>query len=238
MLKGVLSDVDGTLTDRRRRINTRAIEAIRDLVDNGAEVVLASGNTSCFMDGICRMIGTSGTFIAENGGVYRVGYRGELQIDGDQKEVREAFRVVKENYRKKGIELELASPQYRFADLAIYRTVPVAEVQSILEDRAIQVIDTGFAIHLQSCGVNKGTAFRKLSANLGMACPEFLAVGDGVNDVCMLELAGFGAVPGNADAEAKARADYTAEKEYGDGFVEIIQHYYSYFFERTRSTTM
>jgi phosphoglycolate phosphatase len=238
VLKGVLSDVDGTLTDRRRRINTRAIGAIRDLVDNGAEVVLASGNTSCFMDALCRMIGTSGTFIAENGGVYRVGYRGELQIDGDQKEVWEAFRVVQENYRKKGIELELASPQYRYADLAIYRTVPVPEVQSMLEDRAIQVIDTGFAIHLQSCGVNKGTAFGKLAADLGVACPEFLAVGDAINDVCMLELAGIGAVPGNADAEAKARADYTAEKEYGDGFVEIIQHYYSYFFERTRSTTI
>ncbi len=238
MLRGVLTDVDGTLTDRKRRINTRAIEAIRNLVDNGAEVVLASGNTSCFMDALCRMIGTSGTFIAENGGVYRVGYKGEIHLDGDQDEAREAFGVIRDHYRKRGIELELASPQYRFADLAIYRTVPVAEVQSLLADRAIQVIDTGFAIHLQSCGVNKGTAFTKLAADLGISRQEFLAVGDAVNDVCMLDIAGYGAVPGNADAEAKAKADYTAEKEYGEGFVEIIETYSSYFFARTRSTTM
>ncbi len=238
MLKGVLSDVDGTLTDRRRRINPRAIEEIRDLADSGVEVILASGNTSCFMDALCRVIGTSGTFIAENGGVYRVGYRGKRNLDGDQGEVRAALRVLQEHYREKGIELELASPEYRYADLAIYRTVPVAEVKDLLKDLPVQVIDTGFAIHLQSCGVNKGTAFQKLSRELGIPCSSFLATGDAVNDVCMLELAGFGAVPGNADAEAKARADYTAKKEYGEGFVEIIHHYYSYFFASDRSTTI
>ncbi len=238
MLRGVLTDVDGTLTDRKRRINTRAIEEIRDLVGHGVEMVLASGNTPCFMDALCRVIGTSGTFIAENGGVYRVGFKGKLHIDGDQGEVREAIRVLQEHYREKGVELELASPQYRFSDLAIYRTVPVEEIRALLADREVQVIDTGFAIHLQSCGVNKGTAFVKLARDLDIPCKEFLAAGDAVNDVCMLEIAGFGAVPNNADEDAMAQADYTAKKEYGDGFVEIVQHYYSYFFASDRSTTI
>ena len=64
MLKALLTDIDGTITDSSRRINTGAVEAIRSLVDEGIEVVLASGNTSCFMDALCKMIGTQGTFIA------------------------------------------------------------------------------------------------------------------------------------------------------------------------------
>ena len=84
MLKALLTDIDGTITDPTRRIHTGAIETIRSLVDQGVEVVLASGNTSCFMDALCKMIGTQGTFIAENGGVFRIGFTGTLRINGDQ----------------------------------------------------------------------------------------------------------------------------------------------------------
>ena len=76
MLKALVTDIDGTITDHRRRISTPAIEALRVLIDAGIEVVLASGNTVCFMDGLCRMIGTNGTIISENGGVYRRGFGG------------------------------------------------------------------------------------------------------------------------------------------------------------------
>ena len=84
MLKGLVTDIDGTLTDRHRRIHTGAIECIRKLCDQGVLVVLASGNTSCFMDALSKMIGTQGAFIAENGGVYRTGYTQPLRILGNQ----------------------------------------------------------------------------------------------------------------------------------------------------------
>ena len=74
MLKALLTDIDGTITTPDRRIDTGSIETIRSLVDSGIEVVLASGNTPCFMDALCKMIGTKGTFIAENGGVFRIGF--------------------------------------------------------------------------------------------------------------------------------------------------------------------
>ena len=99
MLKALLTDIDGTITDSSRRINTGAIESIRSLVDDGVEVVLASGNTSCFMDALCKMIGTKGTFIAENGGVFRVGFTGTLHIKGDQAICRKALDLVQAYYR-------------------------------------------------------------------------------------------------------------------------------------------
>lgn len=229
MLKALLTDIDGTLTGPDRRIHTGAIETIRSLADQGIEVVLASGNTSCFMESLCKMIGTQGSFIAENGGVYRTGYTGSLRITGNQTACLRALETVQAHYRMQGKELELFSPTYRFSDLAFARTVPVEEVKTLLRDHPVQVIDTGFAIHLQTLGINKGTTLALLAETLGILPADFLAIGDSVNDIQMLEAAGIGIAVANGHPDTKAAADYITEQKYGDGFVEGVKKYSSYF---------
>ncbi len=238
MLKALLTDIDGTITRPDRRISTGSVEMIRSLVDSGIEVVLASGNTSCFMDALCKMIGTKGTFIAENGGVYRIGFSGQPVISGDQTVVRTALAIVQDHFSQKGITLDLFSPTYRFADLAFGRTVPAEEVRRVLRDYPVQVIDTGYAIHLQAPGINKGTALVALADRMGLAPADFLAIGDSVNDIQMLRTAGIGVTVANAHPDTKAVAQYVAGKEYGDGFVEAVEKYYPYFRARNRSTTI
>jgi phosphoglycolate phosphatase len=238
VLKAVLTDIDGTITDSSRRINTGAIDTIRSLVDDGIEVVLASGNTSCFMDALCKMIGTHGTFIAENGGVFRVGFTGTPHIRGDQGVCRAALEVIQAHYRTQGKELELFSPTYRYADLAFGRTVPVNEVKTLLKEYPVQVLDTGYAIHLQSLNVDKGTALVALAQEMRLVPSDFLAIGDSLNDIQMLTIAGIGASVANGHADARAAAQYVAEKEYGDGFVEVIKKYESYLRAAKRSTTI
>jgi phosphoglycolate phosphatase (TIGR01487 family) len=181
------------------------------------------------MESLCKMIGTQGSFIAENGGVFRVGYTGPLRITGDQSACRKALETVQVYYRTRGKELDLFSPTYRFADLAFARTVPVGEVKEIVKDYPVQVIDTGYAIHLQSPGVNKGTTLVTLAETMGLNPADFLAIGDSVNDIQMLKAAGIGITVANAHPDTKAAAEYVAEKEYGDGFVEGMKKYSSYF---------
>ncbi len=229
MLKALLTDIDGTITDPSRRISTGAIELMRSLADEGVEVVLASGNTSCFMDGLCRVIGTKGTFIAENGGVFRIGFAGTLHLKGDQSICKKALEAVQAYYRDRGTEIMLLSPTYRFTDLAFARTVPATEVENILKDHPVQVIDTGYAIHLQARGIDKGTALEALAQEMGLLPSDFLAIGDSVNDIQMLRKAGLGVTVANAHPDTKAAAEFIAEKEYGEGFVEAITRYFSYF---------
>jgi phosphoglycolate phosphatase (TIGR01487 family) len=238
VLKALLTDIDGTITRPDRRISTGSIETIRSLVDGGTDVVLASGNTSCFMDALCKMIGTQGTFIAENGGVFRVGFTGTLRIKGDQTPCRKALEIVQAYYRNRGKELVLFSPTYRFADLAFARTVPADEVKKILMTSPVQVIDTGYAIHLQSPGIDKGTALEALAQEMGLSPSDFLAIGDSLNDIQMLKKAGIRVTVANAHPDVKAVAEFVAEKEYGNGFVEVITKYSSYFRARKRSTTI
>jgi phosphoglycolate phosphatase (TIGR01487 family) len=234
VLRAVVTDVDGTLTDRRRRINTAAIEAIRTLVDAGITVVFASGNTVCFMDSLSKMIGTDGTIIGENGGVYRRGFSGPLHIAGDRKVCLEAFEVLRDYFSRKGVELELYSAQYRFADVAFARNVDPAEAQAVVQEQAlpVRVLDTGFAIHLQPPGVSKGAAMRELAIEMGLSTSEIIAVGDSENDIEMLAAAGVGVAVANANPATRMAADLVTTKPHGEGFVEAVKMYYSDLFSR------
>jgi phosphoglycolate phosphatase (TIGR01487 family) len=226
VLSAVLTDVDGTITDHRRRINTRAIETIRVLVNRGIEVVLASGNTACFMDAVCRMVGTSGNFIAENGGVYRIGFGNEPVVIGDRSPSLVALEILEEYYRKKGITLERYSFNYRFADVAFAKTVPTEEVHAVLKEYPVKVLDTGFALHIQEEGMNKGVGFLALAKDLGIPASEFLAVGDAMNDAEMLSHAGVGVAVANAQKGLKETATMVTERKNGDGFVEAVERFF------------
>lgn len=232
MLKAVVTDLDGTLTDPGRRISTAAIEAIRDLVDNGIPVVIASGNTVCSLDILCKMIGTDGTVICENGGVYRLKFDGERHVAGHRSACWDAYHRIEEHFSAKGKTLTLYSPEYRFADVAFARNVDPAEAAAVIADMPVRVIDTGFAIHLQHQGVSKGTGLSALAALMKLPPGEMLAIGDSDNDLEMIERAGVGATVGNATKEMRDAADYVAARKYGDGFVEIIEKYRPYLFDR------
>ncbi|MDG6257289.1 MAG: phosphoglycolate phosphatase [Methanomicrobiaceae archaeon] len=228
----LVCDVDGTITDERRRINLEAVRVLRTLIDAGVPVVLASGNTVCAMDVLCKMVGTDGTIISENGGVYRVTYQGERHVCADRSLAWDAYHTLEQHFEAKGRALELYSAEYRFADVAFARNVDVDEVRDVLAGSRVRVLDTQFAIHLVSKDVNKGTAFLHLVGEMGFSPADFMAIGDSENDVEMIRAAGVGAAVGNGCPATKAAADWVAQKRYGEGFVEAVKTFFPYFFER------
>lgn len=231
-LRGLITDIDGTITDAQRRIHTGAIEIIRYLIDKGVFVILASGNAACFMDTLSKMIGTAGTYIGENGGIIRNGYDKEITLLGDGAEPRRALEALVNTYRKRGTEIEHYSLSYRFVDVAFARTVPVEEVRDILCNHPVEVLDTGFAIHLHPPGVNKGVAFASLAREMGLNTVDFLAIGDAENDIDLLGRAGAGVAVANADPVLARNANWVSSKKYGDGFVEGVKRYLPHFLER------
>jgi len=88
----------------------------------------------------------------------------------------------------------------------------------------IKVLFSGFAIHLtpkSSCGKAEGLKFA--SKLLGVPLNEILGVGDGLNDIELLETVGFSAIVSNADPELKEIAKCVASKPSGAGFSEIVE---------------
>ncbi|WP_319378937.1 phosphoglycolate phosphatase [uncultured Methanocorpusculum sp.] len=226
MPRAFITDIDGTLTDDRRRLSTEVVDEMRKLLDNDIPIILASGNTLCFLDAFSHMIGTDGTIIAENGGVYRLGYLGKKQISGNQELCLAAYQKVVDELQPKGDDLRLFSNRYRDSDIAFSRDAPTETVKEILKDMPVVVIDTGFAIHLQVPGITKGAVFEKLTEQMGLAPGDFLVAGDSINDVSMLKLGGISIAPANASPEAKLAADHVMEKSYGEGTAEALRKYF------------
>ncbi|MDO9523693.1 MAG: phosphoglycolate phosphatase [Methanocorpusculum sp.] len=226
MPKAFITDIDGTLTDERRRLSTEVVDEMRRILDDGIPIILASGNTLCFLDAFSHMIGTDGTVIAENGGVYRLGYLGRKQIAGNQEICRAAYEKIVAELQPKGDELRLFSPKYRESDIAFSRDAPTEIIKDILKDMPVNVIDTGFAIHLQIPDITKGAAFEKLAELMGLTPADFLVAGDSVNDVSMLKLGGISIAPANASPEAKQAADMVMDKTYGEGTADALRKYF------------
>ncbi len=226
MYKAFITDIDGTLTDDRRRLSTKAVEEIRRLIDADIPVVLASGNTLCFLDCLSHMIGTDGNVIAENGGVYRKGFLGTRTVAGNKELCMRAYEKIRETVCPKDGELRLFSAELRHSDVAFSRDVSIEKVNEIIAGMGVIAVDTGFAIHLHTPGLSKGAAFEKLAAEMGISPSDFLAAGDSVNDVSMLKLAGFSVVPSNGTSDAKASASAVLDEPYGDAVAKALREFF------------
>lgn len=216
-IKAVVADIDGTLTDMRRRISTDAIVAIRQLP---IPVVLASGNVICFMRAASKLVGASDAMIGENGGVIQVGYDSKPLVLADIEECKRATAVLQKHFP----DLEQLDARYRMSELAFRRTIDVGKAREVLEKAypSLEIVDTRFALHLKHKSVNKGTGLVEVARTMGLKTEDFAALGDSENDLHMFRVAGMGLAVGNATPEVKAAADYVAQKPYGEGAAEAL----------------
>ena len=71
-------------------------------------------------------------------------------------------------------------------------------------------------------GGSKCIGIEKMAAHFGLSLEETAAVGDGANDVSMVEMAGLGIAMGNGKAVVKAVADYITDSIETDGLLKAV----------------
>jgi len=214
-IKAIAIDIDGTLTDKKRSLNCRAVEALRKL---RIPVVLATGNISCFARTAAKLIGVSDIVICENGGVVRFEYDGEDIVLGDKNK---CYRALKE--LEKEFEVILLDDDFRKAEVCLRRTFKKEEAEKILSGFGVRLIDSGFAYHIVDETVSKGKALKFIAENLGIDVEHFAAIGDSENDMDLFEVAGIGIAVANAHLKLKEIADVVTSKPDGDGVVEALE---------------
>lgn len=74
-------------------------------------------------------------------------------------------------------------------------------------------------------GHSKGRAMERLLEQLGLAPEQAMAIGNQLNDLDMLQLAGVGVAVANSHPLLKEQSDYVCEGGYGDGVAEAIAAY-------------
>lgn len=219
MVRAIVVDLDGTLTDAKRWLCLDAIEMLRRCEGKGIPVMLASGNIVTTSLQVSKLLGLTGPVIAENGGV--VHYQGQNEIFGDKADCLKALVHVMRHLPAK----ELFTNQCRLTEVCIEEDVGVDNVKKLLKTFPVDVNSTGFGIHIMPKGMDKVVGLKRSCTMLGISLEDVLAIGDSENDVKMVQASGRGAAVANATKELKAVAGYVCRRSHGAGVVEALKHF-------------
>ena len=80
-----------------------------------------------------------------------------------------------------------------------------------------------YFLEVVPCSVDKANTLAVLMEQLGVTRDEVMAIGDGVCDVAMIQLAGMGVAMGNSVDSVKICADYTTDTNENDGVAQTVE---------------
>ena len=135
---------------------------------------------------------------------------------------RRAFDILKTHFK-----LEKLDSEYRKTEIAVRRNFNLDMARDILDgaNLGVNIVDSGFAVHIKDKRIDKGTGLKKIVELLGWSTEDVIAIGDSENDVEILQIAGLGIAVGNADQKLKTAADFVMEGKYGAGVIEAVERF-------------
>ncbi|MFD9356357.1 HAD family hydrolase [Streptomyces sp. NPDC060031] len=98
----------------------------------------------------------------------------------------------------------------------------VERVQRVVGPGAVATASGGAFVELVPPGTGKSEALKWICAELALEPPAAVAVGDGLNDLTMLRLAGLGAAPANAPAQVRLAADLVLPSNDEDAVAALV----------------
>ena len=217
MVPPLALDIDGTLTTPDHRLDPRVFDV---LADWDAPIVIATGKSFPYPIALCHFVGIPERVIAENGGVVCVD--DELSFQGDRERAEAAMSAFRERGGDLGWGATDTTNRWRETELAASVDADRDLLARVAGEFDLEVVDTGYALHLKTPGVEKGRGLEAAGEILGMSPAEFVAVGDSENDVSLFQTAGRSYAVANADDRAKAAADRVVDAAYFDGTLSVL----------------
>ena len=217
MVPPLVLDIDGTLTRPAGGLDPRAFEALPAW---DAPLVLATGKAFPYPVALCHFLGTPERVVAEHGGV--VYANDEVRVTVDSERPQAAARAFVERGGDLGWGAADTVNRWRETEVAICLDADESLLREVAEEFGLDVVDTGYAYHLKTPGVEKGDGVRSVAAALGIDPGEFVAVGDSENDVSTFEAVGESFAVANADDRARAAADHVTGGAHMDGTLEAL----------------
>lgn len=112
---------------------------------------------------------------------------------------------------------------------------PEGKIRAICADLTAHLPDAQNLLALDGTGIwfaevfsrsaSKATGIQAVARRLGIKPSEVIALGDGFNDLEMIEYAGLGVAMGNAVPELKAIADLVTATNDEDGVAQVLEEY-------------
>jgi hypothetical protein len=221
----IATDIDYTLTDADLRLNTSAVEKIRELEARGVKVILVSGRNLPATGSLAQLIGTSGLVVAEDGGVI-ASYQTPAKVLGRIENARAALRILRKRMGRKVIEKPDSKNGMRLSSVSLERSFDCEAAIGLLRKSGVRasLVDTGVTYILSDARVSKGYALARLARLVKLSLTHSAGIGDNYNDLSLFQKVAYKIAVANAPEEVKRQADFVCTQSYGQGFLEAVAH--------------
>ena len=141
------------------------------------------------------------------------------EMIGDKNECKNAFSYLKKTLDET-VEEKPVFP--RLTEVVLDRTFDIKNAQTILDEEGFNVglFDSGFAYHINSIGVDKGSGLIKALEMLNADLEDTIALGDSETDVPMFKTVKNNIAVNNSIPELKEIAKIVTTKNSGEGLLE------------------
>jgi len=213
-------DIDGTITlNGWGSIHLEALKKLRALKDDGHKIILVTGRSS--IEGYLLSIfgGLTHLAVGENGGCITHGDTMKHKIIGNKAECIQALAFL-QNRVDGDIKEKPVFP--RMTEVVLERTFDINKAQKLLDDEGLNVglFDSGYAFHINSKDVNKGTGFLEALKMIDGNVSDAIAIGDSETDVPLFNVISNNIAVKNSIDDLKKIAKIITTKESGDGVLE------------------
>ena len=221
MKKKVLAvDIDGTITlNGFGKIHLQALEKLRNLKNDGHHVIFVTGRSSVEAYFLSIFGGLTLLGVGENGGCITYGEIMTHKMIGNKNECQNAFSYLKKTLDET-IQEKPVFP--RLTEVVLDRTFDIKNAQKLLDEKEFNVglFDSGYAYHINSRGVDKGSGLIKALEMLNADLEDTIALGDSETDVPLFRTVKNNIAVNNSIPELKEIAKIVTTKNSGEGLLE------------------
>ena len=213
-------DIDGTITlNGMGTIHLGALSKLRSLKDDGHNVILVTGRSSA--EGYLLSIfgGLTHLAVGENGGCITFGDKIQHKLLGNKGECVHALATIQS---KLDVEIKEKPVFPRMTEVVLERTFDIDQAQKIIDGDNLNgsLTDSGYAYHINSKGINKGSGFLEVLKILDADVNDAIAIGDSETDVPLFKVVKNNIAVCNSTENLKQLAKIITTKKSGEGVLE------------------
>ena len=213
-------DIDGTITlNGMGQIHLEALSRLRSLKEEGHNVILVTGRSS--VEGYLLSIfgGLTHMAVGENGGCISFGDEIQHKLLGNKGECIHALATIQ---AKLNAEVKEKPVFPRMTEVVLERTFDIEKAQKVIDEDNLNVVltDSGYAYHINSKGVDKGSGFLEVVKMLDVDVNDTIAIGDSDTDIPLFKVVKNNIAVSNSTENLKKLAKIITTKQSGEGVLE------------------
>ncbi|MFK5884160.1 MAG: Cof-type HAD-IIB family hydrolase [Candidatus Izemoplasma sp.] len=250
--KLIFMDLDGTILDHSTNsIPESARNTIKELQNNGHTVIISTGRCPSIFYGIDKELGiksyiaANGRYVLHNGEVLLndyidkevvqklvdMAYSNKIDIafeDADDYVLNSDFTELSGEFSKVfHLHQPLVNHNYHLTHDILQMVMFYNGDDYLKFETEFPTLSFHFAneygLDINEKGGMKEIGVKVLVEKLGYSYEDTIAIGDGFNDISMIEIVGTGIAMGNANEELKETADFVTDDISNDGLYKAFK---------------